>query len=57
MQWGKDRARQEGVCASLTAAEGKEGFYKEMGFGEVGRANVGPLAGVEGGAVMFCDEP
>lgn len=57
MQWGKDRARRDGVCASLTAAEGKEGFYSKMGFEEVGRANVGPLEGADGGGVMFCDEP
>lgn len=57
VQWGKGRAREEKVCASLTSAEEKEGFYAKMGFEEVGRANVGPLEGVLGGTVMFCDEP
>lgn len=55
VQWGKDRAREERVCASLTSAERVEGFYEKMGFEQVGRANVGPLEGVEGGAVMFWD--
>ena len=55
VQWGKDRAAEEGVCASLTSAENKEGFYEKMGFREVGRANVGPLAHVRGGGVMFWD--
>lgn len=45
------------MCASLTSAKEKEGFYEKMEFGEVGRANVGPLEGMEGGAVMFCDGP
>lgn len=55
--WGKDKARNDEICASTTSAEMKEGFYEKMGFVEVGRANVGPLACVEGGAVMFCDDP
>lgn len=57
VEWGKERARSEGICASTTSAELKEGFYEKMGFVEVGRANVGPIATVEGGAVMFCDNP
>ena len=57
VEWGKERAREEGIGASLTSAEMNEGFYSNMGFMEVGRANVGPLVGVEGGAVMFCDKP
>lgn len=57
VNWGKDQARTDGICASVTSAEMKEGFYEKMGFVEVGRANVGPLACVEGGAVMFCDDP
>lgn len=57
MHWGKDRAREEGICASLTAAEDKNSFYEKLGFVEVGRANIGPLTSVQGGAVMFCDKP
>lgn len=57
VEWGKDKAREEGICASLTAAEEKSGFYEKLGFVEVGRANVGPLASVEGGGIMFCDKP
>lgn len=57
VQWGKEKARGELICASLTSAETKEDFYHKLGFVEVGRANVGPLEGVEGGAVMFCDMP
>lgn len=57
VEWGKEKARSERICASTTSAEMKEGFYNKLGFVEVGRANVGPLSGVEGGAIMFCDEP
>lgn len=54
---GKGKREKRKWCASVTAAEETEGFYNKMGFKEVGRANVGPLSQVEGGAVMFCDEP
>lgn len=57
IQWGKDEARGEGICASLTSAETKEDFYHKLGFVEAGRANVAPLEEVEGGAAMFCDRP
>lgn len=57
VEWGKNRARQDKTCASTTSAEFKEGFYEKLGFVQVGRANVGPLESVEGGAVMFCDDP
>lgn len=53
VQWGVDEAKKEGVCASLISARGKERFYGRFGFVEVGSANVGPLAGIEGGAIMF----
>lgn len=56
MEWGTGRAREEGVCASLICAEGKEGFYARRGFtAEGGRANVGALEGVSGGAILFKD--
>lgn len=55
VQWGVNEAKQEGVCASLISASGKERFYGRFGFVEVGRANVGPLSGIDGGAIMFND--
>lgn len=55
VQWGIDEAGKEGVPASLISAKGKERFYGRFGYVEVGRANVGPLAGIEGGAIMFND--
>ncbi|KAE9375094.1 putative GNAT family acetyltransferase [Stipitochalara longipes BDJ] len=55
VQWGIEEAKREGICASVIAAEGKDRFYGRFGFVEVGRANVGPLAGIEGGAIMFND--
>jgi predicted N-acetyltransferase YhbS len=53
--WGVEQAEKEGICASVIAAWKREQFYMKFGFREVGRANVGPLAGVKGGAVMFRD--
>jgi GNAT superfamily N-acetyltransferase len=55
VQWGVDEAKRDGICASLISAIGKERFYGRFGFVEVGRANVGPLACIEGGAIMFND--
>ncbi|EGD93523.1 hypothetical protein TESG_01068 [Trichophyton tonsurans CBS 112818] len=56
--WGVDRAREEGIAASVLAAKGKDTFYRRCGFTELaGWATDGegnPLKGVvEGGAVMF----
>jgi len=55
VEWGLERAARDGVCAAVISADGKEGFYGKLGFVEVGRANVGPLAenGIQGGAIMF----
>ncbi|KAF1353333.1 hypothetical protein BDV97DRAFT_291031 [Delphinella strobiligena] len=57
--WGPQRAREEGVAASLIAAKGKEGFYAKCGFkGPVGWACEGegnPIANVPGGAIMWLD--
>ena len=58
--WGVDRARQEGIAASLVSAKGKEGFYKKCGFGDpVGWASEGgdenPIHHVEGGAILWID--
>jgi predicted N-acetyltransferase YhbS len=55
VQWGVDEAAREGVCASVISADRKEKFYGRFGFVEVGRSNVGPLSGIEGGAIMFND--
>ena len=56
--WGTERARDEGVPASVMAAKGKETFYRKCGFTELaGWATEGvgnPLNGmVSGGAIMF----
>jgi len=55
VQWGVAEAAEEGVCASVISADGKEGFYGKFGYVEVGRSNVGPLADLQGGAIMFTD--
>jgi len=59
VSWGTQRAREEGVCASLISAEGREGFYRKCGFeGPVGWASEGvdnPIANVSGGAIMFTE--
>ncbi|KAI8941594.1 hypothetical protein NX059_002809 [Plenodomus lindquistii] len=55
--WGQEKARQEGVHASVIASEGNDGFYLRCGFDEVvGDATGGegnPLNGVGGGSVLF----
>ena len=59
VEWGLSRARDEGVCASVTASEGNEGFYLKCGFDEVvGNACLGegnPLGEMQttGGDVLF----
>lgn len=58
--WGVQRAKAEGVAASLIAAKGKEGFYMKCGFGEpIGWASEGgeenPIHHVAGGAIMWID--
>jgi len=55
VKWGIDEAEREGICNSVIAAWERDGFYSRFGFVEVGRANVGPLAEVKGGAIMFRD--
>ena len=57
--WGLDRAREEGIHASVTASKGNERFYLRCGFDEVvgnctqGEGNPLSEAGVEGGDVLF----
>jgi GNAT superfamily N-acetyltransferase len=59
VSWGLDRAKEEGVHASVAASKGSERFYLRSGFEEiVGNCNEGqgnPLkeAGVEGGDILF----
>jgi len=55
VNWGVEEAENEGICTSVIAAFEREGFYAKFGFVEVGRANIGPLAEVKGGAIMFKD--
>jgi GNAT superfamily N-acetyltransferase len=59
VQWGLDRARNEGVRASVIASDGSDAFYLKCGFDEVvGNANEGaenPLRkeDVRGGNILF----
>ena len=60
MKWGVEKARQEGISASVISGTEKDRFYRRCGFEElVGRVTDGegnPLKGVtEAGAVFFCD--
>lgn len=55
VQWGLEEAEKENMCVSVISSLGKEGFYGKFGFIEMGRANVGPLTGIQGGAIMFRD--
>lgn len=60
VKWGIERARQDGVCASVMSSLGNEKFYQRCGFGEiVGWASDGegnPIANVPGGAIMFTEK-
>jgi ribosomal protein S18 acetylase RimI-like enzyme len=47
------RVDEEGVPAWLIGRRDVEAFYERLGFTEKGRANVGPLAIWDGGAIMF----
>ncbi|KAH9871097.1 hypothetical protein J1614_006671 [Plenodomus biglobosus] len=55
--WGLEKARQEGVAASVVSSEGNDTFYLRCGFDEVvGDATAGegnPMQGVDGGYVLF----
>lgn len=61
VEWGFDRAREEGVGTSVVSAGGREKFYRSCGFNvedgtvhdEGGEAN--PLHDVPGGAIFFWD--
>ncbi|KFY20135.1 hypothetical protein V491_03960 [Pseudogymnoascus sp. VKM F-3775] len=56
VKWGISQAEGESICTSVIAAWEKDPYYAKFGFKEVGRADVGPIAGVKGGAVMFIDK-
>lgn len=55
--WGLERAEQEGICASVISAWGKDAFYQKCGFNiQDGRAGAGegnPLADVSGGNMWW----
>lgn len=57
VHWGLERAREEGVHASVLASHNNDPFYLRCGFEEVvancteGEGN--PLAGVDGGSIIF----
>ncbi|KAF1850651.1 acyl-CoA N-acyltransferase [Cucurbitaria berberidis CBS 394.84] len=57
VHWGLERAREEGVHASVLASHNNDPFYLRCGFDEIvadcteGEEN--PLQGVEGGSLLF----
>lgn len=53
MAWGLQEANKDGISSSLISAHEKEGFYEQFDFIESGRANVGRLKELKGGAIMF----
>ncbi|EMD87214.1 hypothetical protein COCC4DRAFT_27631 [Bipolaris maydis ATCC 48331] len=59
VQWGLERAREEGVDASVVSSEESPGFYLRCGFDEVvgnaheGEGNPLKVDGVRGGDILF----
>ncbi|KAF2818861.1 acyl-CoA N-acyltransferase [Ophiobolus disseminans] len=59
VSWGLERARNEGVHASVMASDGADAFYLRYGFDECvgnccqGEGNPLGVAGVRGGDVLF----
>lgn len=57
VQWGLERAQNEGIVASVVSTLGKNGFYTKCGFDEQhGSATQGqgnPLRGVEGSDIFW----
>lgn len=57
--WGLERAREEGIRASVIASDGSSGFYLKCGFDEIvgnasrGEGNPMTKASVQGGDVLF----
>lgn len=62
VEWGLQKAREQGIACSVISAEGKEAFYEKCGFdsGPVARSGEGgldnPLREVEGGICFFKDK-
>lgn len=57
VHWGLKQAKEEGICASVISARGKDDFYRKCGFNlQEGSASMGegnPTAGVEGGNMFW----
>lgn len=57
VEWGLQRAEEEGICASVIAAKGKDSFYRKCGFdildGHAGMGKGNPLANIEGGNIFW----
>ncbi len=61
--WGFDRSREEGLSVSVVSVPGQERFYRACGFDvevgttndEGGQSNPMVAAGLESGAILFCD--
>lgn len=57
VQWGLSRAEEEGICASVISAKGKDAFYQKCGYdlqdGCAGMGDGNPLADVAGGNMWW----
>lgn len=58
--WGRERAIEEGIGASLVSADGRERFYQACGFDIVGMAGdeggeANEISKIPGGAIFFWD--
>lgn len=57
VDWGLERAREEGIHASVISAKGKEPFYQKCGFlledGHCGAGAGNPLSDWEGGRMFW----
>ncbi|KAH7131893.1 acyl-CoA N-acyltransferase [Dendryphion nanum] len=59
LEWGMDKAREEGVSTSLTSSMKGNMFYRKMGYTtEVGKCTEGegnPVASLDSGWILFID--
>lgn len=57
VKWGLERAAEEGVCASVVSAPGKERFYENCGFhlqeGRAGQGEGNPATHIPGGLIFW----
>jgi GNAT superfamily N-acetyltransferase len=57
--WGMEKAKADGVSASVVCSYGSDGFYRKCGFdkrvGNVCDGEGNPLGGVKGGEILFWD--